>query len=314
MGTLEQTIEQQRKALMQRLEWPMAMLAKAASPMWCERMRLDAVLEQAMTTLPLCRELYASDTSGIQVSATFMPDGMSNARRGKNLALRLYMARGMPQQGLMLSDVYVNDFRQTPSISAVQVVTGPDGLQGFVVAEFDLRDLALPDRQVKADSNWRQIRGDPAIREALFLQSRVQSQMDVHADDVIAIFDELICERGVFHAKLHYSSSRTTLWLVDDPYRYRIHVLDEIINPAVCLAYPRRPYTELATVPAKLVRPTLERFRLLREADETVYLRSSSINVINGMVSLTFSCDGSHYMPVEEFLEKGEEFWFGTTG
>jgi hypothetical protein len=311
MGTLEQTIEQQRKTLMQRLEWPMAMLAKAASPLWCERMRLDAVLEQAMTTLPLCRELYASDTSGIQVSATFMPDGMSNARRGKNLALRLYMARGMPQQGLMLSDVYVNDFRQTPSISAVQVVTGVDGLQGFVVAEFDLRDLALPERQVKADSAWRQVRGDPAIRESLFLQSRVHSQMDEHADDVIAIFDELICERGVFHAKLHYSSSRTTLWLVDDPYRYRIHVLDEIINPAVCLAYPRRPYTELATVPAKLVRPTLERFRLLREADETVYLRSSSINVINGMVSLTFSCDGSHYMPVEEFLEKGEEFWFG---
>lgn len=314
MSTLEQTIEQQRKALMQRLEWPMAMLAKAASPVWCERMRLDAVLEQAMSTLPLCRELYASDTSGIQVSATFMPDGMSNARRGKNLALRLYMARGMPQQGLMLSDVYVNDFRQAPSISAVQVVTGADGLQGFVVAEFDLRDLALPERQVKADSAWRQVRGDPAIRDGLFLQSRVHSQMDEHADDVIAIFDELICERGVFHAKLHYSSSRTTLWLVDDPYRYRIHVLDEIINPAVCLAYPRRPYTDLATVPARLVRPTLERFRLLREADETVYLRSSSINVINGMVSLTFSCDGSHYMPVEEFLEKGDEFWFGVTG
>lgn len=314
MGTLEQTIEQQRKTLMQRLEWPMAMLAKAGSSVWCERMRLDAVLEQAMPTLPQCRELYASDTSGIQVSATFMPDGMSNARRGKNLALRLYMARGMPRQGLMLSDVYVNDFRQTPCVSAVQVVSGADGLQGFVVAEFDLRDLTLPEHQVAAASAWRQIRGDPAIREALFLQSRVQSQMDVHADDVIAIFDELICERGVFHAKLHYSSSRTTLWLVDDPYRYHIHVLDEIINPAVCLAYPRRPYTELATVPARLVRPALERFRMLREADETVYLRSSSINVINGMVSLTFSCDGSHYMPVREFLEKGEEFWFGVAG
>jgi hypothetical protein len=311
MSTLEQTIEIQRKTLMQRLEWPMAMLAKAASPVWCERVRLDAVLEQAMGTLPRCRELYASDTSGIQVSATFMPDGMSNARRSKNLALRLYLACGMPQEGVMLSDVYVSDFRQAPSICAVQGVHGEDGLQGFVVAEFDLRDLTLSEHQVKADSAWRQIRGDPAIREALFQQCRIHSQMDEHADDVIAIFDELICERGVFHAKLHYSSSRTTLWLVDDPYRYRIHVLDEIINPAVCLAYPRRPYTDLATVSANLVRPALERFRILREADETVYLRSSSINIINGMVSLTFSCDGTHYMPVQEFLDKGDGFWFG---
>ncbi len=312
MSSLEQTIEEQRKVLRQRLEWPMAMLARACLPVWCDRSKLDGVLQQGMSTLPLCRQLYASDTSGIQVSAAFMPDGMSNARRGKNLALRLYMDSGMPQEGLMLSDVYINE-NQLPCVSAVQVVRGKNSMDGFLVADFDLRELALPERQVAVESSWRQMRGDPAIREALFQQSRVQSQMDVHADEVIAIFDELISERGVFHAKLHYSSSRTTLWRVDDPYRYHIHVLDEIINPAVCLAYPRRPYTELATVPARLVRPVLERFRILREADETVYLRSSSINVINGMISLTFSCDGSHYMPVEEFLEKGDEFWFGTT-
>jgi hypothetical protein len=29
------------------------------------------------------------------------------------------------------------------------------------------------------------------------------------------------------------------------------------------------------------------------------------------MVGLTFSCDGSHYMPVDEFIEKDEAFWFG---
>jgi hypothetical protein len=314
MTTLTQTIDRQRKTLKQRLEWPMTILARACSPAWCDRAKLDGVLGAGMSTMPLCRQLYASDTSGVQVSAAFMPDGMSNARRGKNLALRLYVSSGMQQDGLMLSDVYISETSHLPCISAVQVVRGEDGIQGFVVADFDLRDLVLPECQVKADDSWRQIRGDPAIRAALFRQSRVQSQMDIHADDVISIFDELISERGVFHAKLHYSSSRSTLWLVDDPYRYRIHVLDEIINPAVCLAYPRRPYTELATVSARLVRPTLERFRVLREADETVYLRSSSINVINGMISLTFSCDGSHYMPVEEFLEKGEEFWFGTAG
>jgi len=29
------------------------------------------------------------------------------------------------------------------------------------------------------------------------------------------------------------------------------------------------------------------------------------------MVSLTFSCDGSHYMAHDEFLLKDTEFWFG---
>jgi hypothetical protein len=30
------------------------------------------------------------------------------------------------------------------------------------------------------------------------------------------------------------------------------------------------------------------------------------------MVSLNFSCDGSHYIPYDEFLAKDLEFWFGT--
>jgi hypothetical protein len=29
------------------------------------------------------------------------------------------------------------------------------------------------------------------------------------------------------------------------------------------------------------------------------------------MVSLTFSCDGSHYMSYDEFLRKNLTFWFG---
>jgi hypothetical protein len=55
----------------------------------------------------------------------------------------------------------------------------------------------------------------------------------------------------------------------------------------------------------------LESLRALRLADENIYLRMSSINLFNGMISLTFSCDGSHYMRHDEFLDKGGAFWFG---
>jgi hypothetical protein len=50
--------------------------------------------------------------------------------------------------------------------------------------------------------------------------------------------------------------------------------------------------------------------RSLRLTDKTIYLRMASINLFNGMISLTFSCDGSHYMPYLEFLLKDTTFWF----
>ncbi len=46
--------------------------------------------------------------------------------------------------------------------------------------------------------------------------------------------------------------------------------------------------------------------------DETIYLRAGSLNIFNGMVGLNYSCDGSHYMPWGQLLEKSLGFWIGT--
>jgi hypothetical protein len=312
MTWLTTTIENQRAALARQLESPMGNLARRCAEVWPDRGLLDRVLIRSLPDMPFCRLLYAMDLDGIQVSSNIGRQGADLAKHGQDLSARPFLASAVPCRGLLLSDVYVSEVTRRPCVTAVQVVPGKARVQGFVAADFDLRDLLLPEGGVdESTSAWRQLRGDPAIRDTLFFQQRARSPMDEHMDDVIAILEELICDRGVFHGKLHHSSSRATLWLFDDPYRYRVHVLDEIINPSVCLAYPRRPYPGQATVPAEWVRPILERFRQLREVDETVYLRSSSLNVINGMVGLVFSCDGSHYMPAAEFLEKGDDFWFG---
>jgi len=86
------------------------------------------------------------------------------------------------------------------------------------------------------------------------------------------------------------------------------------MDPDICLAYPRHEYHERAIVPADKVIEIYEIFRSLRFADDNVYLRAGSVNVINGMVGLNFSCDGSHYMRYDEFLEKSTDFWFGSLG
>ena len=49
-----------------------------------------------------------------------------------------------------------------------------------------------------------------------------------------------------------------------------------------------------------------------RVADEQIYLRAGSLNLINGMVGLNFSCDGSHYLSARDFLNASEARWFGS--
>ena len=56
----------------------------------------------------------------------------------------------------------------------------------------------------------------------------------------------------------------------------------------------------------------LDTMQALRLADDTIYLRMASINVFNGLVSLTFSCDGTHYMRYDELLRNDRALWFGT--
>ncbi len=157
---------------------------------------------------------------------------------------------------------------------------------------------------------WLQLRGDPAIRQGLFNQCRVESDMDRNIDGVFATVEQLMRERGIFHAKLHFSSSRATLWPAADPMRYRVHVLDEILSPDIHLAYPCAAYPAEACVTPDLIRPVLAKLGELRQLDENIYLRAGSLNVVNGLVGLNFSCDGSHYLRADEFLSRDTRFWF----
>ena len=49
----------------------------------------------------------------------------------------------------------------------------------------------------------------------------------------------------------------------------------------------------------------------LRLIDTTIYLRTATINIFNGKISLTLSCERSHYMRYDEFLARGTAFWSG---
>jgi hypothetical protein len=143
----------------------------------------------------------------------------------------------------------------------------------------------------------------------VFHQNRVESAMDRQIDTVLGVIEELMIYHGVYHVMLHFSSNRAVIWEINDPYRYRMLDIDALIAPDICLAYPKKSYPPDALVPRERIRTVLDLFHKLRLMDEMFYLRSGTLNLFNGIVGLTFSCDGSHYIPHDEFLSVGYDFW-----
>lgn len=315
MNEFESAIKTRKSRLLEYVKEPLEWMSEHAASVWNDPEQLDQVFLQCMHKdqhLLSCNNVYAFDKEGQQVSSVVSRDTVIPVETGRNLCSRPYFSSLDPGH-VALSRSYKNSTTGHSCITATRAVKKDGELLGYVAADFVLLDLPVDQEATKDRRLWLQVKGDPSIRGTLFMQSRTHSSMDDALDDVITIVEELLTRHGVFHAKLHFSSSRCTLWLYEDPYRYRVHVLDELLNDAL-LAYPARPYPEDAVVAPEQVREVLQHFRQLRNVDETVYLRAASLNIINGMVALNFSCDGSHYIPCEEFLAHGEDFWIGEAG
>ncbi|MFV1997120.1 MAG: PDC sensor domain-containing protein [Acidiferrobacterales bacterium] len=312
MNQLQQTIVDKKEALASTVSGPLAALAQICADVWPYADQLDPVLQAAFSNVPNCQLLYAWDVEGIEISSMVQKNNIDPSWRGRDLSNRPYLKNNLPFKGVMLSSVYQSEFTHEQCITALQAVSRDDTLLGFIAADFALSDLLEDKRLVSSATHWQQFRGDPSIRGTLFMQERTQSLLDDNIDLVNDQIERLMTRHGVFHVKIHYSSGRVSLWLMDDPYSYRIHSASEIIDPDICLAYPIHAYPKMANVAPEKITRVLQEFKELRFADETIYLRSSSINIINSMLGLTFSCDGSHYMPVDEFLEKNLAFWLGS--
>ncbi len=312
--TLQESTRQQREVLTDLLSIAMLKLAEKCAPVLDERAMLEQLLIAEQPVMKYCKHLYVLDRNMHQVTANITREGADESQFARDRTDRPYMQGIIGTTDFKLSEAYISRNKKRPSLTAIQVIRNADRERiGFLGADFDLRELPHTEGLYQEPAQWRQIKGDPAIRSGLFEQQRAESLMDQRIDDVLALMNELVTERGVFHGKFHFSSSRCSVWLVDDPYVYRILGIDEL-TPEVCLAYPRRPYTERSIVPPQSIMPIFQQFKTLRFCDENIYLRSGGLNICNGMVSLNFSCDGSHYMRFDEFLDKDSEFWFGPSG
>jgi hypothetical protein len=300
----------QREELARILREPLAQLAGKCAPVWGDRKKLDEVLLEGFSGIPHCAFLYVLETNGVQISDNVGLSGLMPEHFGRDRSQRPYMKEAIPSWGFLLSDAYISLYNQRPSLTALQIVHRDNGTLGYLGADFDLRNLPVTSELYEEPGYWRQVKGDPAIRGGLFQQTRVESPMDRNIEKALSILEELLTQRGIFQCQIHFSSSQATIWVADDPFRYRILDHEALTDPDICLVYPLQPYPETALIPQEEIGQILDTMRSLRLADKTIYLRTASINIFNGMISLTFSCDGSHYMPYLEFLLKDTSFWF----
>ena len=314
MHSTQETILKIKDALADSISAPLAQLAIDCAEVWPNADALDRILGGSVASIPACHLLYAWNVDNIEISSLVTATEVDTSWRGRDLSDRPYLKNHLPYKGIMISSVYLSEASHGQCITALQAVRHEGQLIGFIAADFAVTDLLRDLELTTPAQQWQQFRGDPAVRGTVFMQTRVQSLLDDHIDEVMDLIENLMCNHGVFHSKIHFSSGRCSIWLYDDPYNYRILGVEEIIDPDICLAYPLRPFPAEAKTSCGQVREVLREFKALRFADETIYLRSGSINLMNGMLGLTFSCDGSHYMPVDEFLEKDLSFWLGSLG
>jgi hypothetical protein len=304
---MKQTISEQRKALTALFEPAMLNLSKACVLVWSDLEHLDQVLNTHFDSIPHCHLVYAVDKFGKQMSSNISTNGIDNSYREQDLSRRPYCVSLYPKRHFMLSSVYISQNTGHPCISAVQPVINEQQLfLGFVVADFDIHNLPLfvstPETTSDQPPSHYKIKSSQL--------SRVPSFLDNYLTEVHALLNQLIHEHGVFHCLLHYRSAIVQLWQVDDPYQYHLYDVEQLRDADKYLAYPRHAYPENAKMSLQEVQQVLERFRILRLADDNIYLRSGSLNIMNGMVSLSFSFEGSQYLSVQKFLSQDFSYWF----
>ena len=274
-STVKQSVKHQRELLTNLLGGTLSQFANELAPLMDDSDLLNDHLVKAISDLPYCKYIYVLDQSGTQISATVKHEGAKLKDIGRDRSRRPYMENMfVPRLGVdfELSSAYISANKKRPSVTGIQLIRGNDNERlGFLGVDYDLRELPREDKMYEEPRQWRQIKGDPAIRSGLFLQQRVESAMDTKLEDVMTILEELMLEHGVYHCQIHYSSSRVTLWHVDDPYTYRILTMDELSDTEICLAYPKRPYFERNIVPKDDICNVFKQFSAIKRKRTTIY-------------------------------------------
>ena len=305
------TEEKRQNSYSDKLQYALEKIANNCSHIWNNRTQLDSQLTRGIAEIQHCCHIYAINSQGIQVSSSIScsskkPDGGLQRDRTQ----RPYIRQISPGDNFLLSLAYINQKNGKLAVTATHTVYSSRGsLLGYIGVEFEIDQLPHTASIYDEPEQWKQLKGDPAIRGNLFSQTRVDGAMDREMDVVMQQVEMLILHHGVFQINLHFSSNRTTVWFTASPLKYRLLDTDMLTQPDLSLNYPIQKYPQDSKIKESQIAKILEIFHQLRISDDVIYLRSATINIFNGLISLTFSCDGTHYLPHTDLLNPDHNFW-----
>ncbi|WP_066042891.1 hypothetical protein [Bathymodiolus septemdierum thioautotrophic gill symbiont] len=118
MKNLKQSIKQQQELLTKTLGMSLQNLAGKLSPVINSQLLLNEHLSSACKELSFCKNLYALDSQGVQISSTMNREKIEHDAYGRNRSNRPYMKNMFGEKEFKLSDSYISKNKKRPLINS----------------------------------------------------------------------------------------------------------------------------------------------------------------------------------------------------
>ena len=305
----KETVSSKKKFLSSLIKAPMTQIEHQSALLWPDRKELTDYLADSLCRLPHCQLLYAINPDGSQYTGNVSRYGVDDSWQNQDLSERPYMTANLPFRGLILSAAYLSQRSMQPCMTVVQAINHRGQLLGFIAADFHLKDLPIMNTSTLQRMHIQNSRHHPVSGVDTKHGRAENSAADTNIDYLIFALSTMMQEHGIFHCQIHFNSDRCHLWSEQDSHQYRLHSISQIMSSDLLSEYPPCGYHPRNCVAIEKIPLVFSQFKAMRQADDRIYLRSGSLNLVNGLVGLSFSCDGSHYLSVDEFLNHELGYW-----
>jgi len=204
--------------------------------------------------------------------------------------------------------------------------------------ELILREELVDITSIDKEALQVSIKGDYSMRETSLYRERYDSLADKNLDKLIALTQEVLLNRCAHQIDIHFNSGEIHTMSVFDPFREKIHLVDQFTNDAyIDRHFQEISYTDKANLISHLYKtiaasPAFEKLpehwqQIHRKSHqiwqpinyqviekvisylphlrniESLYLRNVKISMIQDLIRFQFNCDGTHIVDSSNFDE-----------
>jgi len=204
--------------------------------------------------------------------------------------------------------------------------------------ELILREELVDITSIDKESLQISIKGDYSMRETSLYRERYDSLADKNLDKLIALTKDVLLNRCVHQINIHFNSGEIHTMSVFDPFREKIHLVEDFTNTAYidrhfqAISYEDKAnlvshlYDTIAASAAfeklpehwqqiyhksqkiwvpineQVIEKVISYLPHLRNV-ESLYLRNVKISIIQDLIRFQFNCDGTHIVDSSNFDE-----------